>query len=160
MEEDQEQQRAYSEVSSRSPSFAARRGWEARRLKREAASRSRSRNKHALEEAMEEELEQASPSPKPKARPVRASVKHEEVEVEEIRTDSPSPVEPFPVPYAPLPNGERHPLDSADVKIIAMNMESIQTMLDALRGRTDDYSMKCRDGLEQDSSSCGYGEPR
>ena len=30
------------------------------------------------------------------------------------------------------------------------NMESIQTVLGALRGRADEYSMKCRDGLEQD----------
>ena len=57
--EEEEEQRDYSDGSphvSRSPS--ARRGWAARRLRREESSRSRSRAKHALEEVMEEELEE------------------------------------------------------------------------------------------------------
>ena len=75
-EDSQEHGDGYSQGSSRSPSFAgAQRGWEARRLRREAASRSRSRPPQQV--VKEEEADPVSPVPKAKARPVRASVQHE-----------------------------------------------------------------------------------
>ena len=140
---------------SRSPS--ARRGWR--------ASRSRSRAKHALEDVIEEELEQSrTPGPPlptvPKARPQRAPVATEKIasgtsvftaggeviNVEPVATD---PADPYfhirkDLAHSYLPH------DVDDAKVIGANMESITNMLESLRGRTDVYAMKCRQGLEGD----------
>ena len=37
-----------------------------------------------------------------------------------------------------------------DAKLIQANMEAVQTLIIALKGRTDEYSMRCRQGLEVD----------
>jgi len=118
---------------------------------------------------MEEELEQMrTPGPPvppvPKARPQRASVAHETIasgtsvfaaggeviNVEPVATD---PADPYfhirkDLAHSYLP--PKSSCDLEDAKTIAINMESITNMLESLRGRTDVYAMKCREGLEGD----------
>ena len=114
---------------------------------------------------MEEELEQSrTPGPPvptvPKARPQRAPVAPEKIasgtsvftaggeviNVEPVATD---PADPYfhirkDLAHSYLPH------DVDDAKVIGANMESITNMLESLRGRTDVYAMKCRQGLEGD----------
>ena len=48
-----------------------------------------------------------------------------------------------------------HPISpiSPDAKVVMANMESVQTLINSLKGRTDEYSMKARSQLEQDLSA-------
>lgn len=158
---DQEVADGYLQGSSRSPS-ATGRGWAARKARREA-SRPRSEARPATGppgqhsshwDLLNDSPAPASPSPvgtappRAKARPQRASVKHE-LEAEE---DSPcdEPEECYTWISASDPVHESNPMESDDGKILIKNMEGIQIMIDAIRGRTDQYSNKCRQGMIQD----------
>ena len=57
---------------------------------------------------------------------------------------SPSPQAALPVNTGPI-----LPI-STEARAITTQMESIQTLIYSLRGRTDEYSLKCRAGLEND----------
>ena len=82
---------------------------------------------------------ETSPSPvgtvKPKARPQRASVAHELEAEAASSTYDPEEV------YTHISSTDAvrtsNPMDSMDGKIIIKNMEGIQIMIDAIRGRTE-----------------------
>ena len=99
---------------------------------------------------MEEKLEQmgtpGTPAPGPKARPQRASVAHE-MAAEVVNVEAPV-VADHSLAHSHLP--PKLPMDMEDAKTIGINMESITNMLESLRGRTDVYAMKCREGLDCD----------
>ena len=137
----QEQDEGGSNGSSQQSRSSQQGGaWANRRLRREEASRSRSRGADqpaVVELDADDLMEDVTPAP------VTPATSHH----------SPSPAPATPEHLTRIGFGIGCPEGIGmvnDAKTIRAHMESVQCLIIALRGKTDEYSMKCRAGLESD----------